>query len=333
MTPLPHVDIGPLLDPASTPADQAAVGVALDTACRSSGFILVAGHGIAASLRADLERHCRAFFALPEDVKAEIAMPRAGAAWRGWFPLGGELTSGEPDRKEGIYFGNEHGPTHPRVVSRTPLHGANLFPAEPAELRDTVLQWMVQVADVGQALLRGIALGLGVDAEWFRHHLTADPTVLFRAFHYPPGDTDSWGVGAHTDYGLLTLLAQDHHGGLQVQSDGVWIDVPADPSLLVVNIGDMLDRMTRGRYRSDPHRVRNLSGADRVSFPLFLDPSWDARVTPLPDSVFADDQAPPDDAASRWDSASVHDWDGVYGDYLTAKVARVFPGLVTAAPH
>jgi isopenicillin N synthase-like dioxygenase len=84
--------------------------------------------------------------------------------------------------------------------------------------------------------------------------------------------------------------------------------------------------MTRGRYRSDPHRVRNLSGRDRVSFPLFLDPSWDARVAALPDSVF-DGEAPDDDAESRWDGASVHDWDGAYGDYLTAKVARVFPAL------
>jgi len=62
-----------------------------------------------------------------------------------------------------------------------------------------------------------------------------------------------------------------------------------------------------------------------VSFPLFLDPSWDARVTPLPESVFAADPTPDDDAARRWDGASVHEWDGVYRDYLTAKVAQVFP--------
>jgi len=254
-------------------------------------------------------------------------MPRAGSAWRGWFPVGGELTSGVPDLKEGVYYGVELGPDDPRVASATPLHGANLVPDYPPELGPTVLRWIDEVTALGQALLRGLALGLGVDEDWFAQHLTADPTVLFRAFHYPPGDADSWGVGEHTDYGLITLLAQDHHGGLQVKSDGVWLDVPADPYVVVVNLGDMLDRMTRGRYRSDPHRVRNLSGQDRVSFPLFLDPSWDARVTPLPESVFADDPTPDDDAAGRWDGASVHEWDGVYGDYLTAKVSRVFPDL------
>jgi isopenicillin N synthase-like dioxygenase len=327
MTSLPVIDVSPLVDPQSPPSARAEVGRALDLACRTSGFLLVTGHGIDRALRDDLESSAREFFALPEEAKAAIAMDRAGSAWRGWFPVGGELTSGEPDLKEGIYFGTELGPLDPRVLAGTALHGANLFPAEPALLAPTVLRWIDEVAALGQALLRGIALGLGLDETWFADTITADPTVLFRAFHYPPGDVDGWGVGEHTDYGLITLLAQDHHGGLQVHSNGEWIDVPADPYVFVVNLGDMLDRMTRGRYRSDPHRVRNLSGQDRVSFPLFLDPSWDAHVVTLPDSVFTGASAPEDDADARWDGASVHEWVGTYGDYLTAKVSRVFPDL------
>ena len=324
---IPVVDVAALVDADSSAADRAEVGRSLDVACRTSGFLLVGGHGIERRLRDDLEVQFREFFALPDDEKSRIAMPRGGTAWRGWFPVGGELTSGVPDRKEGVYFGTELGRDDPRVRAGTPLHGANLFPERPEALRATVLRWIDEVESLGQALLRGLALGLGVEEDWFARHLTADPTVLFRAFHYPPGDGDEWGVGEHTDYGLITLLAQDHHGGLQVRADGEWVDVPADPYVFVVNIGDMLDRMTRGRYRSDPHRVRNLSGQDRVSFPLFLDPSWDARVTPLPDEVFAGEAAPADDADERWDGASVHEWDGAYGDYLTAKVARVFPDL------
>ncbi|HET7899588.1 MAG TPA: 2-oxoglutarate and iron-dependent oxygenase domain-containing protein [Candidatus Nanopelagicales bacterium] len=326
MVELPVVDVAALVDPSSSLEERRAVGAELDAACRTCGFLLVAGHGVDPALRADLERLAREFFALPDEEKARIAMPRAGTAWRGWFPVGGELTSGEPDRKEGVYFGTELPADDPRVRSGTPLHGANLFPERPAELGPVVLRWIDEVSALGAAVLRGLALGLGLDEDWFARTLTADPTILFRAFHYPPGDGGSWGVGEHTDYGLITLLAQDHHGGLQVRSQGEWIDVPADPELFVVNIGDMLDRMTRGRYRSDPHRVRNLSGQDRVSFPLFVDPSWDARVVALPDSVFAG-EAPADDAGSRWDGASVHAWEGPYGDYLTAKVARVFPDL------
>jgi len=324
---LPLIDLSPLLDPGAGPAERARTGRAIDAACRDTGFLLVTGHGVDPSLRDDLERLSREFFALPDEVKAQIAMSRGGLAWRGWFPVGGELTSGRPDRKEGLYFGTELSSDHPRVVASTPLHGCNLFPAAPAGLRDVVLRWIEQVTVVGQALLRGVALGLGLEADWFSRHLTADPTVLFRVFHYPPGDTESWGVGEHTDYGLVTLLAQDSHGGLQLRTGDRWVPVPADPYVFVVNIGDMLQRMTRGAYRSTPHRVRNLSGADRLSFPLFLDPSWDATVTPLPASVFA---GRPDDAAHRWDGGSVHAWDGVYGDYLTAKVARVFPELAAA---
>ena len=105
--------------------------------------------------------------------------------------------------------------------------------------------------------MRGIAIGLGLTPTWFEEHVTADPTVLFRIFHYPPGDDSDWGVAEHTDYGLLTLLAQDDRGGLQVHAPDGWIDVPAEPDVLVCNIGDMLDRLTGGRYRSTPHRVRN----------------------------------------------------------------------------
>ena len=124
---------------------------------------------------------------------------------------------------------------------------------------------------------------------------------------------------------MLTILAQDGTGGLQVHGPDGWIDVPGDPDVFVVNLGDMLERMTRGRYRSTPHRVRNASGTGRLSFPFFLDPSWDATVTPMPLDLLEPDASMGNRA--RWDGADVHAWDGAYGGYLTAKVSRVFPEL------
>ena len=305
----------------------------IDRACRDLGFFRLTGHGVAPELLDRMDTLARDFFAQPDDAKAAVAMPLAGPAWRGWFPVQGEVTAGVPDRKEGLYVGIEHPPDHPRVLAGTPLHGANLFP--PGALGPAITAWIGALVPVANRVMEAIAVGLGLERDWFARHLTSDPTVLFRIFHYPAmpdnATAPEWGVGEHTDYGLLTLLAQDDSGGLQVRTPtGEWLDVPAERGVLVCNIGDMLDRLTEGRYRSTPHRVRNLSGRSRLSFPLFFDPAWDAVVTPLP----LDDTAPADDAERRWDGTSVHAWEGTYGDYLSAKVAKVFPDLfadVTAA--
>lgn len=110
-------------------------------------------------------------------------------------------------------------------------------------------------------------------------------------------------------------------------ADG-WVKVPAEPGVMVCNLGDMLEAITAGRYRSTLHRVRNTSGRSRLSFPLFFDPSWDAQVRPLP--ITADDPATPPTTSARWDGADPAAWSGTYGQYLTAKVARVFPELFSS---
>jgi isopenicillin N synthase-like dioxygenase len=373
---LPVLDVTPLFG--DDLDGQREVGRGIDGACRSHGFFAITGHGLDPDLRDRLDAAARRFFSLPDDTKDHIAMSRGGPAWRGWFPLGGELTSGRPDMKEGIYFGSELPTDDPRVaVEHRPLHGPNLFPSEVPELRPLVLEWIDAVTALGQRVLGAMALGLGLERDWFRRHLTADPTILFRIFRYPPltaapeaveasvvpqvsesnhhenpkatrrteqprsdggakwgrnelavapQATQGFSVQEHTDYGLLTLLVQDDRGGLEVRAGDQWIAVPADPDVIVCNIGDMLDRMTGGRYRSTPHRVRNLAAEDRVSFPLFLDPSWDAEIAPLP----LDGPPPDDDAHTRWDRSSVHELSGTYGEYLVAKVAKVFPELGTA---
>jgi isopenicillin N synthase-like dioxygenase len=341
---VPTIDIGPLLAPDDLRDRVQDVARAIDAACREVGFFTVVGHGVDPARRAHLDALARAFFARPDDEKATVAMARAGRAWRGWFPVGGELTSGRPDRKEGLYFGAELGADDPRVQAGVPLHGANLFPAPVDEWRAAVLPYLAELTRVGQAVLRGMAVGLGLDADWFVRHLTTDPLVLFRIFHYPPGpagapgsdDADEWGVGEHTDYGLLTLLGQDDAGGLQVRTPDGWIDVAPVPDSFVCNLGDMLDRLTGGRYRSTAHRVRNTSGRDRLSFPFFFDPSWDARLDDLPLLGGADLGQPPAPApasasasasAERWDGRDLQGITGTYGDYILTKVRHVFPDL------
>jgi isopenicillin N synthase-like dioxygenase len=283
-------------------SDPIAAAPAIDEACREVGFFLVVGHGIDTAATDRLDALAREFFALPDEEKAAISMDRAGAAWRGWFPVGGELTSGIPDRKEGIYFGAELDADHPKVRAGVPLHGRNLFPNRPTGLREAVLDHLAAMTDLGHRVVRGLSVALGHEPTWFDEHLTRDPLILFRIFHYPPDPAPGeWGVGEHSDYGLLTFLLQDGAGGLEVRAaDGSWIAVPPLAGSYVCNLGDMLESMTGGRYRSTPHRVRNTSGVSRLSFPFFFDPGWDAVVPGTP---------------------------GTYGDYVLSKVAKVFPAL------
>ena len=330
MDQLPVIDIRALVGRAGdreVTEAEAEAAAAIDRACRDLGFFLVSGHGVDPALLDALDAAARVFFARPEEDKEAIAMARGGRAWRGWFPEGGELTAGRPDRKEGLYFGAELPPDDPRVLAGTPLHGPNLFPEAPASLGPAVLAWIGAMTAVGHTLVRGIAIGLGLPPDWFDAHLTADPTVLFRIFRYPPHpeSDEGWGVAEHTDYGLLTVLAHDGTPGLQVRSpSGGWLDVPAVDGTFVVNLGDMLERMTGGRYLSTPHRVRHGGGSrDRLSFPFFFDPGWDAEILPIPDAA----RSGPVREVERWDEASVHTWSGTYGVYLTAKVAQVFPAL------
>lgn len=324
------IDMAPLFEPGGTAA-RAGVAGAIQTACRDNGFFYVTGHGVSEPTLKRLEVASQRFFEQPMAAKMEIAMAKGGATWRGFFPVGGELTSGRPDIKEGLYFGTDLPPRHPRVKAGWPLHGGNLWPAQVPELRAAVLEYMAAATRAAHALIEGVAMSLDLEADYFDKHYTAEPTILFRIFHYPSvapgtdGHAESWGVGEHTDYGLFTLLAQDDNGGLQVKSRNRWIDAPPLPGTLVCNIGDMLDRLTGGWFRSTPHRVRDDSGRSRLSFPLFFDPDFVAEMRPLPQHA----AAPPNQGVGepRWDGADLHAFEGTYGDYLLDKVSKVFPGL------
>ena len=317
---IPIIDVGPLL---LGSGDRLRVADEMGQACREFGFFYVVGHGIDRGLVEGLEEASRQFFDQPLPSKLEIAMSQGGKAWRGYFPVGGELTSGKPDQKEGIYFGTELGPDHPRVRAHTPMHGANLFPPHPPELRSLVLRYMNALTELGHALMTGISLSLGLEPSYFASRYTGNPLILFRIFNYPPSrsEGDLFGVGEHTDYGLLTILKQDMSGGLEIKMGSTWVDAPPVENSFVCNLGDMLDRMTGGRYLSTPHRVRNPAEHDRLSFAFFFDPDFDAIVEPIEGGVVHDNKT------ERWDQASVHEFKGTYGDYLLGKVSKVFPQL------
>ena len=321
---LPVIEAEPLVNGTG---DRLGVAAQIARACRESGFFYVVGHGVDEQLQARLEDLSREFFSQELVAKLEIRMERGGRAWRGYFPVGGELTSGKPDLKEGLYFGAELTDDHPLVQTKTPMHGPNLFPRNIPLFCETVLEYLGAMTRLGHALMEGIALSLGLNESYFAERYTRDPLILFRIFNYPaepvrmPGNR-RWGVGEHTDYGLLTILKEDRTGGLEVKSRTGWVEATPIPGSFVCNIGDMLDRMTRGLYRSTAHRVNSPLEHDRLSFPFFFDPNFNAEVRPIELNVPLDD-----DRNERWDRASVHEFSGTYGEYLLNKVSKVFPLL------
>ena len=321
---IPIINISALV---SGKEDRHEVAAKIGQACRDCGFFYIVGHGVEEALQRRMEKLSQEFFAQDLETKLEIAMSRGGRAWRGYFPVGGELTSGKPDLKEGIYFGAELQDDHPLVKIGTPMHGPNLFPSNMPQFREIVLDYMAAMTRLGHYLMAGIALSLGLEESYFADRYTSDPFILFRIFNYPAPSLESetessLGVGEHTDYGLLTILKQDMSGGLEIKTKSHWLAAPPVANSFVCNIGDMLDRMTGGRYLSTPHRVRNLAEHNRLSFAFFFDPNFNAEVKPIKTDTEVNENK-----EQRWDRASVHEFRGTYGDYLLSKVSKVFPQL------
>lgn len=197
-TSLPIINVAALRDGHDTHG-RAQVAAQIRAACREHGFFYVSCHGIDPALINRLEQLSHEFFNLDEATKLQWRMALGGSAWRGYFPLGGELTSGRPDWKEGLYLGTELPAEHPLVQAGTPVHGANLFPDVPG-LRETILTYMAATTALGHHLMEGIALSLALPASYFHDRYTADPLILFRIFNYPsqavPEGMDvQWGVG------------------------------------------------------------------------------------------------------------------------------------------
>lgn len=323
---IPIIDISELVTNSPHKFD---VAQRINSACREYGFFYVINHGISEQLQDRLENLSRQFFSQPVEVKSEIRMDLGGRAWRGYFPVGGELTSGKPDMKEGIYFGAELDDMHPLVQQKTPLHGSNLFPNNINMFKETVLEYIDAMTKLGHTIMSGVALSLNLNENYFTDLYTKDPLPLFRIFNYPARNNNAngtgWGVGEHTDYGILTILKQDNLGGLQVKSKSRWIEAPPVAGTFVCNIGDMLERMTAGLYKSTPHRVKSpTESTDRLSFPFFFDPNFHAEVQPI---ELLDENEIVDDSALRWDNTNVFDFKGTYGEYLLNKVSKVFPQL------
>ena len=285
---IPVIDFAPFLK--GSPAERRAVALKIGEACRNIGFFYLTGHGIPRSTIDKVFAEAKRFFDLPVEKKKEIAIEKS-ACHRGWFAMGGENLDPKQQRetgdfKEGIKIGRDLPLDHPLVKAGTPLHGPDQWPTGLPGWHETMQGYYDAMVALGREVMHAFALALELPEDHFDRWLTG-PMATLGPLHYPPqkGQITAAriGAGAHTDFGCLTMLAQDPVGGLQVRnSAGQWIDAPYVAESFVLNIGDMMERWTNGVFSSTLHRVINTSGRDRYSLPFFFDPIFDADLTVLP---------------------------------------------------
>jgi len=287
MPSLPIIDLAPALRGDADARLQTAR--LLDASCRQYGFFYVTGHGVPIDLREAVFAQSKAFFDLPLDTKSRWRLDNS-TVMRGYDPVGWQsLQAGMPaDLKESFYLGVDRGPDDALVKAGVPNQGPNQWPDEALApgFRTTTQAYAQALSRLGHQVLGLLAESLALAPDYFESYLT-DPMPVLRLLHYPPPVRPllpgQVGSGAHTDWGSVTLLAQDPVGGLQVLCDGEWLDAPFVPDSFVVNLGDLMARWSNERWRSNLHRVLpQPAGTHRYSAAYFFDIDYHALVSALP---------------------------------------------------
>lgn len=277
---IPVIDISGIRDG----SDRETAARGMNWALANTGFMYVKGHGVPEALIDSTFAAARDFFALPDAVKMPLHITKSGQALRGYTELFGENTNPGVTRdfKECFDIGIEY------EGLTGPFHGRNQWPDLPG-FKDTLSAYLDAMLATARTVLEGIAVSLDLPHDYFARKMT-QPVMIQRLLHYPSQagqiDESMIGIGAHTDYGLMTILAQDDVGGLQVMNRaGQWVEASPIPGTFVVNISDLVQRLTNDAYLANLHRVVNTSGRQRYSMPCFVDCDIDAVIEPLPSCV------------------------------------------------
>ncbi|MEQ9124872.1 MAG: 2-oxoglutarate and iron-dependent oxygenase domain-containing protein [Alphaproteobacteria bacterium] len=318
---IPVIDVDDLIrEPGPTAHER--VAAEIHDACTGVGFFYLAGHGVDPRLVEDAFEANRRFHARPLEEKLALKQNRWHRGYQA-FAASTLVSSARfeaarrPNQLESFFVRHEVAADHPDFEKK-PLQGPNRWPDDPWFV-DVVRRYDAATRELGMALLPAFSLAVGEAPDFFTKLFQPAATAL-RLIHYPPMPAtrpdDLFGIHPHTDYGFLTILAQDEVGGLQIRTvDGEWIEAPRRPGCFVLNIGDILARWTNGRFNSTPHRVVNPStDRERYSIGQFFDPNLDAVIAPL--SRFATPSAP---EPIR------------YGDYFAMRLDANYPDRVGVA--
>ena len=260
------------------------VGERLCEAAQTVGFFYLRNHGVPRGQLNDVFAAARDFFGASDEDKRSVAI---SPFHRGWLEVGATKMAGsrESDCKESYVWGLDIPTEDPDFLAGQRLLAPNQWPAFMPQMRAQLTAYFQATQFCGQRLLRAFATGLGVRPDYFVTHVDK-PVSRGALIYYPPRspepDVPAFGAAPHSDFGTLTLLAQDDVGGLQLRdTTGAWIDAPPISDTFVVNVGDLLAQWSNGRFASTPHRVVNPLGKERYSVAMFVDPNWDSIVNPV----------------------------------------------------
>ncbi len=282
----------PTLDMSEWQTEKAAFVEKLGNAYKEFGFCAFRNHGVSETVIADAYRVFKEFFAQPATVKEQYRLKDAGGA-RGYTGMGIEVAkdSDHPDLKEFWHVGRELPEGHPHEDKMPP----NFWPEEVPEFKEHAYGLYEALDRMGRQILRPMALYLGQEENFFDDKVNEGNSIL-RPIHYPPiqtKETQAVRAGQHEDINLITLLIGSHEPGLEIlRRDGQWIPVTTVPGAIVVNIGDMMQRLTNHVFPSTTHRVVNppgeLAKQSRYSIPFFLHPNADFVIETL-ETCISDD--------------------------------------------
>jgi isopenicillin N synthase-like dioxygenase len=272
---IPLIDLSPSFSPDIDV--RRIVAEEVHKACRDTGFFYISNHGVPQEMFDRQLSWARRFFAQPPEAKLGLEMSKA-TGFNGYEPLKRQTLDlgSPPDLKEGFQFNRE--------LERG---GTNQWPAGLPGFRAQMLDYQHRMNRLGTHLMRLLALSLDLSEDYFDGGLV-DVACTVRLLHYPPQPAaaaqNQLGAGAHTDWGSITMLLQDDCGGLEVQhASGDWIRATPIPGTLVVNLGDMVRRLTNDLYHSTMHRVLNTAaGRDRYSVASFMNVHHAWRVECVP---------------------------------------------------
>lgn len=278
---IPVINVSSLF---SNRPDYISIGGQLRSAAETTGFFYISHHCIDNELIHQAFDLSQRFFASDKELKNEVSV---NPYHRGLLQVGVSKMEGQArsDLKESYLWGLDVAEDNEDFLAGNIMLPANQWPSFFPEMRDILNRYMAAAHQCGKELLRAIAVNLNIDQEYFTRYF--DKPITRGSLIYYPHQTkslgiDQYGVSPHTDYGTLTLLAQDNTGGLRIRDrNGDWLTAHPVGGTLVVNVGDLLARWSNDRFKSTEHAVINNSGKERYSIAIALDPNWETPIKPI----------------------------------------------------